>query len=222
MNELEEVQELVSYVCEENEKPAIEEIKNYVENKYGVSVFKVFFAKGKEGQFMMCRVFLKTNAEYNKLNEMAEKGPWFPCYPVDGKAISDILNKHNVSHPKDMQEGFCLLFVPFEEKAMYATYRSSFDEFKGFREKVFNPATMKAIDTRCLYVTYNTEEDLKQAEQGGEIERLKDEYFAFIKKFDTYDFITKTKHFITRFDSTANEMGQRAFSDVYADSMREL
>ena len=30
MNELEEVQELVSYVCEENEKPAIEEIKNYV------------------------------------------------------------------------------------------------------------------------------------------------------------------------------------------------
>ena len=57
-------------------------------------------------------------------------------------------------------------------------------EIKKFREKHFNSETMVNMGYNELFITYKSEELMKEAESNGEQQHLIDEFYKLIKKYD--------------------------------------
>ncbi|MBQ9792811.1 MAG: hypothetical protein IJW32_03630 [Clostridia bacterium] len=220
MSVVNDLEAVVSYKCLEREQPAIEEIINYMENKFEVNVYKIQLIRKESENINRILIYLKTNKDNAQVREKAEMGDFLFCYPTEAKNICEILQKNNLTFSQNLAEGFGLMFCSFEELALRACYCSAFEEYKSFKEQIFNTNTMEKIEAQVLYITYKTKQDLENAQKTGEIELFTNKYFNIIKKYDTYNYVTKEQNLITRFDSVENKIDSRSFADYVSSYMQ--
>lgn len=205
---------IFNYKCEPNEQEALQEIEDYIINKYNVSIYKlVIYDYGNDAYGFY--ILVNRNDELIKMEE-----------PNEGRAISlgdenkiySILRKHKINkrnHQKN--ERLVIHTFSFESFAVEMSYNDSFYEYKEFRERIFNDKTMHHIDGHNLIVYYKNQECLDEAVANGETEYLKNEYYKILKKYDRFNMISQDKHFFTMFDIASNEMHPLACHDMVAE-----
>ena len=190
----EEFEELVNYEYNEAEQNAAKGITEFIEGKYGVTVFKIIFRHGNGPHFSPDRtlpvslllVYLKTTADTHKVCYRDESSVYLQ-FPEDEEAVKKIADAPGM--PK-LAGNFSLYYFSFEELALWYCYDKAADLFHASRDKFFNPETMAKMNNWQLEVTYKTKELLEEAQASGETERLRRAYYELVKPFDAFNYIS--------------------------------
>jgi len=195
----------------------------YIENKYSVKVHACLFNFQDDNESVLrnVRILFETELEKQQVIKMLkEKNGDFLKLSEEGEFISSLFRYYKIEVSKNIEDGHCIfLYDSFEECALENCYAESFQEFKKFREKHFNPETMEKFNPSALFVTYKSKELMEEAERNGEQQKLIDEYYKFIKKYDEHNFITKQKGLLFYFDYPEIALHSRSYSDLYWQRM---
>ncbi|MBQ7936332.1 MAG: hypothetical protein IJ333_08345, partial [Clostridia bacterium] len=62
---------------------------------------------------------------------------------------------------------------------------------------------------------------MEAAEKSGEQAKIKEDYYNFIKEYDTFDLVTRDKNLLVHFDYTGHARNPRAYYDLCYDMIRE-
>ncbi|MBQ6792017.1 MAG: hypothetical protein IJO84_01425 [Butyricimonas sp.] len=219
MSIIEELEEIVAYQNSPEEIPLAAEIKKYIENYFQANVYKCRFRYDENHAVFTIAIFLSTNEEL--LITGYPVGATYNSHILGiGKAVCSLLDKYAFSYRSCMQRGEGLLFYSFENYALEACYASAGKEGQKFRQQFWNPDTMERIGPP-MYVVYKTKEDMERAAENGELARIREAYYQFVKKYDTYDFITRDHHLLVAFDYADHALSPREKYEQYWDELRE-
>lgn len=208
---------LVNYQYSESESVIAEVIVNFVKKKYGADVYKCAFFYNENGKLKRNTAYMKTTAGLNSIMFRRDKKIQQYNFPEDNKNIrNSIIAKDSRI---EVDPDYRIVYSSFEREALEDCYRSAYKAFEGFIKEHYNPETMESIDTGALFVIYKTRELMEQAEKSGEHEHLREEYYKFIKKFDTYNYITMQKHLLVHFDYVGHARSPREYCDMYWDML---
>ncbi|MBQ7935705.1 MAG: hypothetical protein IJ333_05085 [Clostridia bacterium] len=223
MSVIDKFKELVAYQPKEEEQAAVQQIIEYIEQKYVVHVYKCVLTYENIKEVRFVEIYLMKNAEWDKIISPPGTGRWLHEFPEDGKRFSEILKHKGFKINSHLQDGLFVFFYSFEEISLDACYSTSVlgGKFKKFKERYFNPATMECIDTSAMFVVYKTKELMEAAEKSGEQAKIKEDYYNFIKEYDTFDLVTRDKNLLVHFDYMGHARNPRAYYDLYYDMIRE-
>ena len=146
--------------------------------------------------------------------------PGFGAADSENDCMNDTIKSALDSNGFDTSIFLRALYLPVESKALVYTYGEAEADFKKYSEKVFNPDTMESIYVKTMFVVYKSRELLEQAKASGEVDRIKEDYYNFMKKRDPFNLISKDdngnyRHLYTRFDSPETKLSQRLYYDLY-------
>lgn len=212
---IDQLNELLASENKPEERPVAELIQNYIEQTYDTQVYKCLFQFNEASEIHFIHIYLLTTAGLRKIVMPPGLNIWKNSFSEDGVQISHILKQNGYTVFQAVQEGHGILYESFEEMALAACYASSFEEFKAFREQHFNSDTMKQIYAMALFVEYKTKELMDQARANGEQQRLRNAYYTFMEKYDTYNLIKPDKHLLVHFDYEGQASHGRELTDLY-------
>lgn len=208
---------LVTQQYSQDENIVANLIKNFVKKKYGVDVYKCCFFYDEGGKLKRTTAYMKTTAGLNSVRFRRDKKIQQYNFPEDNESIRNAIIAKGLGIEVNL--GYWIVYSSFEQEALEDCYRSAFPEFKEFKRKHINPETMEECTHSALFVVYKSKELMEQAERNGEQAFLRDEYYKFIKKFDSYNYITPQKHLLVHFDYVGHARSPREYYDMYWDML---
>jgi len=207
-------------VSTEKERYIENQIIFYMENKYLTKIHACVLNYEEFETIASVMIFFEKNDDYKQILERYRHTDFgLNRFPEDGTEIGKIFKQNGFKYNTKLDEGYRLLYYSFEECALENCYAESSQGFDKFREKHFNPKTMEKINPSALFVTYKSKELMEEAERNGEQQKLIDEYYKFIKKYDEHNFITKQKGLLFYFDYPEIALHPRSYSDLYWQRM---
>lgn len=211
---------LVNYQHSESETIIAEKITEYIRNKYDADIYKCLFSYNEKEELCNIHIYLKNTVDFKRIAYSNNGKTRILVFSEDIVNIKNLLNQLSIPNCFDRIDGpYKIYYSSFEQEALEDCYRSAFTEFKEFKRKHINPETMEECTHSALFVVYKSKELMEQAEQNGEQAFLRDEYYKFIKKFDTYNYITPQKHLLVHFDYVGHARSSREYSDMYWDML---
>ncbi len=162
-------------------------------------------------------IYFKTNKQFHDYWHKFVDSP----YTVSGsdedgmnEEIKSILNSNRF----DTSIFNCALYhYTFETMALAYTYCKAISDYREcFKAQIFNADTMSYIDPTYLIVVYKSKELLEQAKKNEEIDKIKSDYYDFMKVRDPYNLISKDehnnyRHLFVRFDSLETVLHPRLY-----------
>lgn len=230
---------MMSYKYSEIHKKVADEITKLYKDRHNIDIFKILFQYDdtmkmlgdyetkqvyptEKSKIIQLFIYFTTNKQYHHYCKSLGLSYYADESEQDGmtEPIKSILDSNGF----DTSKFHRALYKPtFEFLALHYIYCNSAYHFNEYKEKVFNPDTMSSIVTkRMLIIVYKSKELLERAKESGEIDRLKADYYDFMKKYDTYNLISKDdkgnyRHLFTRFDSPETELPYRNYvEDVFS------
>ena len=227
---------ILNYRYSQQQQRAVDEITAIYKERFGVDIVKILFQYDDTMKMFdddeNVKVYPSENSRINQLFVYFKKS----------KQLYDYLKKYNIlgfgatdsnndcmngiaksvldSNGFDTSIFFRILYGTAECIALEYTYGEAEADFKKYSEKVFNPDTMESIYVKTMFVVYKSRELLEQAKASGEVDRIKEDYYNFMKKRDPFNLISKDdngnyRHLYTRFDSPETKLSQRMYYDLY-------
>lgn len=184
-----EFEKIYSFRQKDEHRDAIAQIKSYFENSYGASVRDVILENGEDSVRSVYVLFTKNE----DLFKVAPLQKTFALNKKDGQAIAEIFDKSGIEFTPKLRDGFFVFLRSFEYLALRDCYNNAFEAEKEFIKGKLDKDTMERIESFGFYVVYKSEAQLIAAEESGRNAKLKEEYFDFIKQFDTYGYINEGK-----------------------------
>jgi len=208
---------LVNQKQSQEETIVADVIKTFVKNKYRTDVYACRFFYDEGGELKRTTAYMTTTAGLNSIMFRENKKRQQYNFPEDNESIRNAIIAKGLAIA--VNPSYWIVYSSFEREALEDCYRSAFTEFKEFKRRHINPETMEECTHSALFVVYKSKELMEQAEQNGEQAFLRDEYYKFIKKFDTYNYITPQKHLLVHFDYVGHARSSREYSDMYWDML---
>ena len=213
----EKLQDIVSYEYSKEEKILYPLFSEYLKNKYDLSdIYKFRFYRGDKSGTI--GIYIRTEDEIKKFWEKEDRDERRYWFPTDSKKVLEMVHEHALNTFFDV-DVLNLSFECFESDAIQSCYASSFEEFKTFKMKYFNPDTMERILPNAMFVVYKSKELMELAEKNGEQARIREDYYRFIKKYDTFNFVTPEKHFLVHFDYSGHARSDREYFELSWEMM---
>ena len=227
---------ILTYKYSEQQQRAVDELIAIYKERFGVDIAKILFQYDDTMKMLYNRESEKVYpSENSRINQLF-------VYFKKSKQLYDYLKKYNIlgfgatdsnndcmngiaksvldSNGFDTSIFFRILYGTAECIALEYTYCKAVVDFMKYSEKIFNPDTMESIYMRAMFVVYKSKELLEQAKASGEVDRIKEDYYNFMKKRDPFNLISKDdngnyRHLYTRFDSPETKLSQRLYEDLY-------
>ena len=228
---------ILTYKYSEQQQRAVDELIAIYKERFGVDIAKILFQYDDTMKMLYNResekVYPSENSRINQLFMYFKTNKQWHDYlksagiPGFGAADSENDCMNNTIKSVLDSNGFdtsiflrALYLAPFECHALVYTYGEAVVDFMKYSEKIFNPDTMESIYMRAMFVVYKSKELLEQAKASGEVDRIKEDYYSFMKKRDPFNLISKDdngnyRHLYTRFDSPETKLSQRMYYDLY-------
>ncbi|MBQ7935350.1 MAG: hypothetical protein IJ333_03265, partial [Clostridia bacterium] len=143
MSVIDKFKELVAYQPKEEEQAAVQQIIEYIEQKYLVHVYKCVLKYENIKEVSFVKIYLMKNAEWDKIISPPGTGRWLHKFPEDCAQFCEILKQNGLLVTEQLEKGWCAFYHSFEEISLDACYSTSVlgGKFKKFKERYFNPAT---------------------------------------------------------------------------------
>ena len=199
-----EFMQLLHYENSEKEMDAVHEIKRSIEQKYDVEVYKCVLKYNEQNDVIYVFIYLQTNPQLKRIEQSANEQD-------AANEMKAILNRHAIS----CNDVLWVFFRSFELEALVDCYRSAHVDLKKFVMTQFDPTTMKMIQWPAMFVEFKTKEDLEYAEKHGDLQRIKEAYYNYVKPHDTFNLITPDKHLLIHFDYVQGVKTRRLYYDLY-------
>mgnify|MGYP001040229235 CR=1 FL=1 len=228
---------ILNYRYSQQQQRAVDEITAIYKERFGVDIAKILFqyddtismfdydenAKvypSENSRINQLFMYFKTNKQWHDYLKSAGI-PGFGAADSENDCMNNTIKSVLDSNGFDTSIFFRALYLaPFECHALVYTYGEAEADFMKYSEKVFNPDTMESIYVKTMFVVYKSRELLEQAKASGEVDRIKEGYYNFMKERDPFNLISKDdngnyRHLYTRFDSPETKLSQRLYEDLY-------
>ena len=228
---------ILTYKYSEQQQRAVDEITAIIKERFGVDIAKILFQyddtmkmfddgenvkvyPSENSKIFQLFVYFKTNKQWRDYLKSAGIHGRGSAAGAEKDYMNYIIKSVLDSNGFDTSIFLRALYLPVESKALVYTYGEAEADFKKYSEKVFNPDTMESIYVKTMFVVYKSRELLEQAKASGEVDRIKEDYYNFMKKRDPFNLISKDdngnyRHLYTRFDSPETKLSQRLYYDLY-------
>ena len=227
---------ILNYRYSQQQQRAVDELTAIIKERFGVDIAKILFqyddtismfdydenAKvypSENSRINQLFMYFKTNKQWHDYLKSAGI-PGFGAADSENDCMNNTIKSVLDSNGFDTSIFLRALYFPTESKALVYTYGEAVIDFMKYSEKIFNPDTMESIYMRAMFVVYKSKELLEQAKASGEVDRIKEGYYNFMKERDPFNLISKDdngnyRHLYTRFDSPETKLSQRLYEDLY-------
>ena len=228
---------ILTYRYSQQQQRAVDEITAIIKERFGVDIAKILFQyddtmkmfddgenvkvyPSENSKIFQLFVYFKTNKQWRDYLKSAGIHGRGSAAGAEKDYMNYIIKSVLDSNDFDTSVFLRAIYRTAESPALEYTYCKAVVDFMKYKEKVFNPNTMESIYMRAMFVVYKSKELLEQAKASGEVDRIKEDYYNFMKERDPFNLISKDdngnyRHLYTRFDSPETKLSQRMYYELF-------